>query len=140
MPRDTLPAIALGVLVAAAIVAGLLTVGGPGQGRIERRDSERLSDLHRLESYVACVAALGDGTLPESLDPDERCAGSDYLVDPFTSEPYRYEKLSETGYRICARFEQVGNVPGHVNPQFDRETGCMTYVHRPSNRRPAVAD
>ncbi|WP_212524921.1 hypothetical protein [Actibacterium sp. MT2.3-13A] len=131
MRTDRLAQIALAALVAALVVFGLLTVGGPGKGRMERRDATRLSDLQDLGQYVRCVANTQDKTLPAGLAPVETCQRELRLADPFTGAPYLYQRVSDTAYRLCAGFEDTGWVAEARERDLDPATGCLQFTYTP---------
>lgn len=132
MKLDSLPLYILGTLVVVGIVAGFFTVGGPLQGRMERHDVVRADDLREMDGYIACVVRLGDGiTLPETLPIEPKCIGSRRLADPFSNQPYSYEKLSDKSFRVCANFEALDKARPTEAPDFDYETGCMTHSYWP---------
>jgi hypothetical protein len=124
MRPETLARTGLTALVAALLVLGVFSVGGPGTGRMERHDAERLSDLRALESWLVCMANAQGGMPPATLDPAQACRGTYRRNDPYTGTPYRYERVSDTSWRLCAAFEapqRLGNVPG-----FDADSGCLS--------------
>jgi hypothetical protein len=131
MRADRLAQVALAALVAGLVVFGLLTVGGPGKGRMEKRDATRLSDLSDLNFYVRCVANTQGKSLPASLAPVETCQRELRLADPFTGAPYRYERVSATAYRLCAGFEDPDWVIEARNADLDRATGCLQFTYTP---------
>lgn len=131
MQNNSLAQIALAVLVTGAIVGGLLTVGGPGQGRMERRDSTRLQDLRGLGRYVICLAKHNNDTLPDNLSEAAFCPGNDRLGDPFTGAPYAYERLGSNSFRVCTSFEAPDRIEYYDMGNFDPATGCYTHVYYP---------
>ncbi|MBR9652184.1 hypothetical protein [Thalassovita aquimarina] len=131
MQADRLAQTALAALVAGLVVFGLLTVGGPGKGRIEKRDDTRMSDLLVLSSYVRCVADTQGKTLPASLAPVDTCQRDLRLTDPYTDTPYRYERVSDTAYRLCAGFEDPDWIIETRGADIDRATGCLQYTYTP---------
>ena len=128
------------VIVTAAIVAGLFVIGGPGEARLERLDSERTGDLRRIEYAVAEVWHRTEA-LPPSLDSlraANQLAAED-LFDPTTNEPYDYRVLSDSTYALCATFDlasddspapyaRTGIIDSH-----DAGRHCFT-VHPPRER------
>jgi len=131
MPADRLPLIALAALVAALVALGLLTVGGPGAGRMEKRDEIRLSDLSEISGYVRCVADAEGKSLPDALTPMTTCQRDLRLTDPYTDAPYRYDRVSDTSFRLCAGFENPDWVIEVRNAELDPETGCLQYSYTP---------
>lgn len=121
--------IALAVLVVGLVGIGLAVTGGPGKGRVERRDQTRLWDLNQLRDYVFCIAESRGNVLPDTLEPVEICRRDIRLSDPFTGAPYRYEKVSPTSFRLCAVFEDPDWVTDNLGASLDRDTGCLHFAH-----------
>ena len=131
MRGETAAQIALGLLAAGLVAAGLLAVGGPGTARIERQDDVRLEDLRRLGDYVRCVADTQDRKLPEALRPVETCEGDQRFEDPHSGAAYRYEKVTDTAFRLCADFEDIPRLNGLRSGGIDPETGCLQFTYTP---------
>ncbi|GGE58870.1 type II secretion system protein [Actibacterium pelagium] len=131
MQTEDLAKIGFGVVVVLAIIGGIVTVGGPATGRMEKRDQARLSDIRALQNYVTCVARARDKTLPDSLDGNNECRRELDRTDPFDGTPYVYRKLSETSYELCANFELPDALSTWQRPQLDPETGCLQYEFIP---------
>ena len=129
MQTEDFAKIGLGIVVIAAIGAGLATVGGPGTGRIEKRDSARLSDLQQLKRFVTCVARSSDNNVPDTLDPVPTCQQNLTTEDPFTGEAYVYRKLDDTTFDLCASFEAPERFSKWQQNELDLETGCIHWQH-----------
>lgn len=129
--------IAIALLAAAAVVAGLALTGGPGHARKERRDRERESDLANLGRLVVCLARENGDRLPETLATTPQCDWQVRLADPFTGAPYRYEVTGPRSYRLCAGFELPQ--PPRSGP-WDRDAaGCSTRSFIPTgSQRPGA--
>lgn len=126
--------LAVAALVAAAVLAGLYAVGGPGSGRAERRDEVRLDDLAWLVQFTECVARSSGGEPPETLAAFPECGGDLRLADPYTNDPYTYQKLSATAYRLCAGFERPASISRYAYgwmDGFEPSTGCVTLSVEP---------
>ena len=122
----------LAILVIGLVTLGLLSVGGPGAGRMERRDRARLDDLHALSAQVTCAAEATTGALPEVFQTDPPCAGDIRLNDPFTGAPYRYERLSASTFRLCADFEAPERLRIFLSETLDPANGCLQVkFHKP---------
>ncbi|MGI9321949.1 MAG: DUF5671 domain-containing protein [Pseudomonadales bacterium] len=117
------------LLAAGGIIAGIVTVGGPGQGRLERQDAERAKDLATMAGYIDCLAGLNGKSLPAALVTDERCGGSWRLTDPYTGAPYTYKKLTDTSYQVCARFEALDASNPINSRRFSPDSGCITHIY-----------
>ena len=133
MRPDRPASLALILLVAAAVALGLWTVGGPMQGRAEARDETRYRDLLALQRQVRCLADAAGGRLPGTLEETQSCHIAERYADPYTGAPYRYERLSESGYRLCAGFETArsGDFTTGTEVKFDAEAGCLVISHPP---------
>lgn len=122
------PALVIAAMAIVAIGLGLAITGGPGQGRMERRDEVRQQDLARLSAQVECLAQA-TASLPSSLGSTPLCPGEIRLVDPYTGAPYRYEPLSDTAYRLCAGFETDLALRQPWAPvTVDAEAGCLHFT------------
>ncbi|MBI5816937.1 MAG: hypothetical protein HZB09_00755 [Candidatus Yonathbacteria bacterium] len=101
-----------GVLVLAAITFGFSVFGSPATQRALRFDAERVSDLQMIQSFV-----INDwqakNTVPSTLialnDPTR---GVEVPLDPKTAQPYQYEKLGATSFKLCATFERESTKTG----------------------------
>ncbi|WP_198666059.1 DUF5671 domain-containing protein [Tropicimonas sp. IMCC34043] len=122
---------ALALLVVPLAILGLVATGGPGKGRIERRDEARIRDLATFSVYANCVAQTHGGTLPETLGIDPDCQWDVRFADPFSNAPYRYKRLSASAYQVCGDFEDAAWVADLAPPDFDTETGCIHASYRP---------
>jgi hypothetical protein len=132
LARTRLMVAAVGAVVLAAVVAGLLAVGGPTAGRRDRRDAARLDAIHRIADALACHAdaaaepprpmSLAELT-PSCLAPDE-AAG---LTDPTSGRPYPISYPEPDRATVCADFEGPppdGRYAGRA--PFDAASGCVS--------------
>ncbi|TRW97320.1 hypothetical protein FNJ84_07310 [Paracoccus sp. M683] len=119
----TMAITALGVM---AIAGGILIAGGPGQGRAERRDDMRRSDLWALQTQLICLASE-KGRLDAVVETTAACPDAPNLTDPVTGEPYRIEVIDDENLRLCAIFEvpQPDNRPRYDGQGGFDDTGCM---------------
>ena len=126
MQRDTLAPLVIGGLVAAAIAAGLWVTGGPTSARAEKRDLSRLEDLRRLSEFINCVAQETK-EVPEMLAPMDSCGTDQPFLDRTSNAPYRFEKLSDKSFRLCADFERPDLVADDdiADGSLDRASGCI---------------
>ena len=118
-------------IATAAVVAGLLAIGGPQTARETRRDAERLDDLDDIRSFVECVARATDQKIPESLQGHDICDWEVPYSDPYSKEPYEYVKLSDTAYKLCAPFDNPQRLVDRLSLPLDVESGCITWTFRP---------
>lgn len=127
------------LLVGAAVTAGLvvwtlLATGVPASVRDQRLDEQRFADIRDIATHLRCPDA---GALPLDLNVEQAiafCPAQDVapvtLRDPETDARYRYERLDDRSFRICADFAAL-----HDDTEFQRsgrswlfdvQTGCIT--------------
>lgn len=132
---------AAAVAILAAIIIGILTVGGPNTARKDMFDQRRYEDLQKLSTALHCTNwRISDPVLPEVLDLENiraYCGGveiqADVLVDNETGIPYTYLRTNETEYAVCAVFYDAHkamrlNYGGYLGlgVSFNPDTGCVT--------------
>lgn len=131
--------LALAVLVTVTIVGGWIASEGLAGARMEARDQDRQDDLRRIVNFTICVADAAGGQLPIQLVDDNVCRASAQLrpnafgqgfQDRFTGEPYRFAKVSEFEFKICAVLErpQAAAFFFHV---FDAPWACAQIHYSP---------
>ena len=135
MRPDRLAVWGLIAIVIALLAVAFTQTGGPAAGRAEARDAARLSDLRDLRRFVVCVARTsGTHSLPGTLAPVDACPDITPREDRFTGTPYRYERLTDTTFRLCASFDVPERIPraaAYSDALFDPETGCLTGAYLP---------
>jgi hypothetical protein len=112
------------IVVISALVWSISIIGTPGEMRLKRFDSQRLSDLSRIQQEVFNRFQMTD-KLPLSLSElDNAFQGYTTPSDPITKEPYTYNVIQQPTVRmnyttnkkelataaifeICANFETV---------------------------------
>lgn len=93
-------------LVVAALVAAILMVGGPGEGRAEAQDRERSREMRRLVREISWCNR-GSAALPDTLEQATGCGNSlnaTDLTDPETGDAYHYERLDDSRFEVCVRY------------------------------------
>jgi hypothetical protein len=99
------------VVVAAAVVFGLILIGSPTEERLRRLDSRRVSDL-KLVSQGIDAYWTQNKRLPDSLDellqqPLPKLNLSDKRFrDPMTGQLYEYHTVGEKSYELYATFQR----------------------------------
>ena len=136
-------AFGIAAFLLAAIILGLLTVGGPGSAKRDRYDQLRYEDLRFLETALRCTNwRILEPELPDDLTLDSLrsyCGGVEVelagLVDDETGEPYRYTKISEKEFSVCADFYDAHNTINTItksrsdfgaSSSFNPDTGCVS--------------
>ncbi|MBW6417937.1 hypothetical protein [Celeribacter sp. PS-C1] len=119
------PQLALTALVAGVLVAGLLTVGGPEAGRIEKRDDQRYWDLIALQSQAQCLAREA-GETPATLDNTESCSLNVSEEALLPEEGYRYLPQDDGSFKVCAEFEDIDGLRTRQWRGDISENGCLS--------------
>lgn len=130
--RTRLMVILTGLVVAIAVVLGLMLVGGPDTGRRDRRDAGRLTDLRLISQALVCHASgRAQPPAPMSLaEISPACLSADRaadLRDPSGAD-YVILRPAPDLVRVCAEFEATsGRRPEFYSgwPPFDPATGCV---------------
>ncbi|PIZ92484.1 MAG: hypothetical protein COX82_04700 [Candidatus Magasanikbacteria bacterium CG_4_10_14_0_2_um_filter_41_10] len=93
------------VVSVALIVGTFFVVGTPGEARLQRLDSERVSALQSIQYQIENYYTTNK-ELPESLDQLDTIAMTDSNVtDPVTGEQYGYKINQGDNYMLCATFD-----------------------------------
>jgi hypothetical protein len=103
-------------LVVASIIAGVILVGSPAQGRRERLDAGRIEDLRRIMLAMDSFWIRNE-RLPRSIEElveDPRVQVN--TVDPGSAEPYEYHPLDDETYELCASFDGESPAPVRRTP------------------------
>lgn len=124
-------AIALGGLVLAAIAGGLWLAGNPFAVRAMRQDNLRLVALHSVERALRCD--MDDEVLPPDIGEPviaSFCGRLNIvldLTDPVSGEPFRFEPIGPTSYRVCTTFNDLAalDLSAEQKTGLDMETGCL---------------
>jgi hypothetical protein len=98
------------VIAVAAIVAGVIVVGTPAEGRMQRLDRVRAADLRGIMAAVDRYWRQYE-RLPASLRyvaADPRADVS--VVDPATETEYGYRIVDDDSYELCAVFD-LASIP-----------------------------
>ena len=126
--------------VCAAVITGLVMVGGPSQGRRDRFDDQRYAELGNLANALLCNQAgeSRSNSLPaeltvESLRGHCSIAGitADDLSDNETGAPYVYDRRNAHDFSICATFHDARRTvdlaySAWSAASFDPGTGCVS--------------
>ena len=107
---QTIVAAAAAVIVA-SIITGVILVGTPSEGRLQRFDSTRIEDL---KAIVVAMDSHWDrnerlATSLDELGEDPRTQVN--TLDPGSAQSYEYRALDEEAYELCATFDLESLVP-----------------------------
>lgn len=104
MSVEKAAAVLSAVVFVAAVAAGLVVSGSPGEQRLRRFDDQRVSDLMELSRALDAYWD-SESVLPASLDlvVDGRRL-TRVPVDPATDAAYEYLVDAPDAYRLCADF------------------------------------
>lgn len=125
---------ALAGLGVAAILAGLMLGGGPAQGRLEKRDDQRRSDLRALRDQLQCLAYERRELTPR-VESTAACPDFTTLSDPLTGQAYVIEQIDDENLRLCASFETTPDERIRAAFYDFDEDGCMVMTVRRSAYR-----
>lgn len=90
-------------VVLAAIVAGFFIMGSPGQVRLERFDSQKISTLEEIQWQIVSYWQQKQA-LPNSLSEiEDPISGWKVPTDPQGGE-FTYQKTGDMSFRLCATF------------------------------------
>ncbi|KRG44093.1 hypothetical protein ARC78_05920 [Stenotrophomonas pictorum JCM 9942] len=101
---------AAGIVTALAVAAGVWIIDSPAQQRLQRLDDSRVQDLRNLDSAIRSYRQSHD-QLPSDLAALAAQPGMALnLSDPQGGPDYRYRRLDESHFELCARFATASNV------------------------------
>ncbi|MBX9765512.1 hypothetical protein K2X83_02635 [Patescibacteria group bacterium] len=107
--------IGVSLIVAVAVVASFFIIGSPETARHMRYDDQKVADLQNIQWQLVNFWQLKQ-TLPESLEElKDPIGGYTVPVDTQTGESYRYERTSNSSFKICAIF----NAPSRETMRTD---------------------
>lgn len=79
-------------------------MGSPFTLRMKRFDERRVSDLQNIQ-YQVVNFYQRKGALPNTLDElKDPIAGFNIPVDPENGASYKYQKVADLSFKICANF------------------------------------
>lgn len=123
--------------VGLAIAAGLWATGGPGEQRARRYDEARVDELRKLAHALLCLTPVTrKHPLPEILTTSgisPSCKGLIFvdqdLLDDETGKPYRYQRVNDSSFRLCADFHDSETVAREILSAYDRYTTGGASLH-----------
>ncbi len=108
-------------VVVLSIIAGILVIGSPSEGRFEQLDSGRVSDLQGIMRATDEFWSRNErlpATLTELAD-DPRVSVN--TIDPGSALPYGYRVIGPDAYEVCATFDRPSTEsPGRPREDFWR--------------------
>lgn len=107
--------------VVVSVIAGIIVIGSPSEGRFQQLDSGRVADLRGIMQATDLFWARNErlpGSLAE-LAADPRTSVN--MVDPASGEPYAYRAIDDATYEVCATFDRASpDTPGRSSDDFWR--------------------
>ncbi len=103
------------LVVVAVVAAAFVTLGPPSGARARALDRQRIDDLRSTAEQLYNKYHADHRPLDDRLQDPKR--------DPITREPYKYERIDTTHYRLCADFELKGD------PENDIYLGSERWRH-----------
>jgi hypothetical protein len=92
-------------LAIAAIVGAFFTVGSPETARLLRLDERRVQDLQTIQWQLVNYWQTKQ-VIPVSADAlNDPLSNFTLPTDPETGEAYRYERISNASFKLCATFK-----------------------------------
>ncbi len=110
---------AAGILVLASIVAGFFIMGTPGQVRLYRYDSQKVSDLQSLQWQIVNYYQQKQKLPADLADLEDPISGSMVPLDPQSGESYVFATTGKLSFKLCAVFnaESQGPSQGTYYPE-----------------------
>jgi len=94
------------LVVALAVIRGIMIIGSPSEERTRRIDSRRVDDLQRISSAVE-VYYRRHQQVPASLEELAKEPGLGSMErDPVNNQAYSYRVLNAMSYQLCATFDR----------------------------------
>jgi hypothetical protein len=130
--------------VVAAVISGLIVVGGPLQAQREKFDQQRWDELVNVLIALECYRNDDriDDSLPKELTVEAlraHCSLGEFtaeeLTDDETGETYAYDAGDGIHFFVCATFHDAARIrrlkqDSDLGMTFNAETGCMSGVFR----------
>lgn len=103
----------VGVLVLASVIAGFFIIGSPMDQRLYRFDEQKVLDLQNIQWQLVNYYQQ-KGALPDTVELlNDPLSGFIVPADPETGVVYRYERTSDSSFKLCATFNKESQ-PGQV--------------------------
>jgi hypothetical protein len=115
----------VGVLIAAALVGGFMSVDSPAQARIKLEDSKTEQAMGQITYSIANLYG-GNQKLAETYDLQDLISGSNLPTKNIT-----YRRVSVTEFELCADFNaKAANLyyADKTYPWFNHEAGHQCYT------------
>jgi len=104
-------------VIIAAIIGGLMMVGGPSKARDQKIDANRLQNMQFTARVISCYADDNNG-LPASVDTikaalknnaitrgkKQQCRNLKWGTDRVTKAEFEYNRLDKSSFELCGVF------------------------------------
>ena len=116
------------LVVAAACVGAFLLMDPPSLQRKQKLDNRRVSDLQRIEMAIDAHYRREDALPPNLAALDSAAPWIEIASDPETGSAYRYERIDDTHYRLCAEFDAKSTgARHHRGVQWEHPAGLHCF-------------
>jgi hypothetical protein len=121
------------IVVGAAVTAGIVIIGSPGEERTRRLDARRVDDLQRISSAVEVYHQRHQG-VPASLEELSKEPGLSTIPrDPVSGLPYGYRTFNANSYELCGVFDrETADIRAVSFWTHGAGTQCFTLNVRPA--------
>jgi hypothetical protein len=92
------------VVVAGAVIAGLIVSGSPLEQRLIRYDDRRVADLQTISNALLSYYRETKSIPPNLETLVNGWIRADLPHDPQTEDRYEYVRLSDRSFQLCADF------------------------------------
>jgi hypothetical protein len=134
-------ALAGAAVVAGAVIAGFLVVGGPGDARNARLDDLTMEEVKQVAHYARCAFTLR-GRVAASMQeirsaieertrqyPEGACRQMGSEIG--RNRPVEYERIDDTHIRLCADFRAPSRPNERSVYVYDRYSGAFPEIDAP---------
>lgn len=134
--RRCMVRIAVAILAVVTIVAGFFIVGTPMEARLQRYDTEKVSDLQNIQSQITTYYQAKQKLPAQLSDLNSSLSYGPLPVDVQTGAAYEYAPTGALSFKLCATFNAQGRgnqavsaQPVAVTPLGDKEMTQDNWQH-----------
>lgn len=105
-------AIAVGIVGILAVAVGFIIIGTPWQAHQARLDTQKVNDLQSIQYQVVYYWQQKQKLPAQLSDLNDSISGFAVPLDPQTRQPYTYQALGSTSFKLCANFSAPSSPTG----------------------------